>query len=147
MKRSILIIAILVLAVAAILLTKHLTTKPPDASATAAEGPPGKPLPGLALSASLRSGRPTMADFGAGTCQVCKELQPTIDAAAADYAGKANVVYVDTGLYPDIARQYDVRLIPTQIFFDADGSLVSRNVGKISPEEIARRFADLGVEQ
>ena len=119
---------------------------PPAAPSPPPTAQPTHPLSGADLAACLTSGRPSMADFGAGTCKVCKELQPTIDAAAERYRGKANIVYVDTGLYPGIASRYRVSLIPTQIFFDSDGSEVSRNVGKITPDEIDRRLADLGAE-
>jgi len=158
MKRSAIVIVIVLLAIVAVLVGKHFTAagKQPTATgehitATGTSPAPtdeaaGPLLPGPELFASLESGRPTMADFGAGTCKVCKELQPVIDATAERYQGKANIVYVDTGLYSGIARQYRVSLIPTQIFFDTDGNEVSRNVGKITPEEIDRRLAEAGAE-
>jgi thioredoxin 1 len=145
MKRSAIVIVVVLLLIAAVLVGKHLCTGG-NAGASAGEAAQGL-LAGPDLAASLDSGRPTMADFGAGTCKVCKELQPVIEATAERYQGKANIVYVDTGLYSSIAHQYEVRTIPTQIFFDADGEQISRNVGKITPEEIDRRLAEAGVEQ
>jgi thioredoxin 1 len=144
MKRSILIIAIVVLAVGVLVVVKQLTRPPAETAANG--GTAAGLLPGSALAACLQNDLPTMADFGAGTCKVCKELQPVIDAAADRYKGKANIVYVDTGIFPTITKQYDVRLIPTQIFFDSRGNEVTRNVGKISPEEIDRQLAALGAE-
>ena len=165
MKRSAIVILVVLLAIVAVLVGKHFAATGKQATATgkhvtaAAEhvtatgtspapagGAAGPLLPGPDLFASLESGRPTMADFGAGTCKVCKELQPVIDATAERYQGKANIVYVDTGLFSGIARQYRVSLIPTQIFFDTEGNEVSRNVGKITPEEIDRRLAEAGAE-
>jgi thioredoxin 1 len=144
MKRSAIVILVVLLAIGAVLVGKHLTAARKTA-ASVGEAAPGL-LPGPELAPSLENGRATMVDFGAGACKVCKELQPVIDATAERYRGKANIVYVDTGLYAAIAKQYRVSLIPTQIFFDSEGNEVFRNVGKISPEEIDRRLAEAGAE-
>jgi thioredoxin 1 len=142
MKRSAIVILVVLLAIVAVLVGKHFTAT----SKSPADQAANPLLPGTELVPSLENGRATMVDFGAGTCKVCKELQPVIDATAERYQGKANIVYVDTGLYAGIAKQYEVSLIPTQIFFDTDGKQVSRNVGKITPEEIDRRLAEAGAE-
>ena len=144
MKRSTIVILVVLLAIGAVLVGKHFTaTGTSPAPADQAANPL---LPGPELAPSLENGRATMVDFGAGACTACKELQPVIDATAERYRGKANIVYVDTGLYAAIAKQYRVSLIPTQIFFDSEGNEVFRNVGKISPEEIDRRLAEAGAE-
>jgi len=114
-------------------------------SAPAASAPTSaNPLPGSALAGSLRSGKPTMADFGAGWCRACQEQEPILHQAVARYQGKANVVYVDTNQYPDLTRQYGIRVIPTQIFFDAQGNEVSRHMGGYPLADIDRDFAALG---
>ena len=108
---------------------------------------PVEPLPGSKLAECLRNGRPTMADFGAGWCRPCKQMDPVLAEAAAKYAGKADILYVDTDEYGSLARQYGIRLIPTQIFFDSEGKEVSRNTGVFPIDDIDRQFADLGVQQ
>ena len=104
------------------------------------------PRPGSDLGLCRRSGRPTLADFGAGTCEQCKKQAPVLERAARDYQGEANVVYVDVAVYPAIAQNFGVKAIPTQIFFDAKGDEVSRHLGYYPPEKIAAEFARLGVK-
>ena|GEM_PF-1998248 len=126
--------------------------EPAPEAAPAAETPqaspePVEPLPGSKLAECLQNGRPTMADFGAGWCRPCKQMEPALAQAAAKYAGKADILYVDVGQYGSLARQYGIRLIPTQIFFDSEGKEVSRNTGVFPIESIDRQFAELGVQQ
>ena len=121
----------------------------PAAPAPAHRGPkqPVEPLPGSKLKDALSSGQPTMADFGAGWCQPCKMMEPVLKEAARKYQGKANIVYVDTDKFPQIARSYKIRAIPTQIFFDAKGEKVSEHIGYWPIENVARALAAAGVSE
>lgn len=104
-----------------------------------------EPLPGSKLKDALSSGQPTMVDFGAGWCQPCRMMDPVLKEAARKYEGRANVVYVDTDKFPEIARDYGIRAIPTQIFFDSSGKQVNRHMGYWPIEELDKQFAALGV--
>jgi thioredoxin 1 len=106
---------------------------------------PVEPLPGSKLKQALSSGQPTMVDFGAGWCQPCKMMDPVLKEAARKYQGKANIVYVDTDEFPQMARDYKIRAIPTQIFFDSSGKEVNRHMGYWPLEELDRQLAALGV--
>ena len=104
-----------------------------------------KPLSGAKLAECLASGRPTLAEFGAGWCRLCKMMEPVIEQAAAKYKGKAHVVYVDVSDYGQVARQHGIRPIPTQIFFGSDGKEASRHIGYYPLTDIDRELAALGV--
>lgn len=106
---------------------------------------PIEPLPGPKLANALASGQPTMADFGAGWCQACKMMDPVLRQAAQKYEGRANIVYVDTDKFPQMARSYKIRAIPTQIFFDSSGKEVNRHMGYWPIEEVDKQLAALGV--
>jgi thioredoxin 1 len=108
---------------------------------------PVAPFPGSKLKEALASGRPTMVDFGAGWCQPCKMMEPVLKEAARKYQGKANIVYVDTDKLPQIARDYKIRAIPTQIFFDAKGEKVSEHIGYWPIDDVARALAAAGVSE
>jgi len=106
-----------------------------------------EPLSGSKLDEALKSGRPTMADFGAGWCKACKLMEPVLVEAATKYDGRANVVYVDTDKYPQLARSYRIASIPTQIFFDAKGEKVSQHIGYWPIEDVGRALAAAGVAE
>lgn len=67
-------------------------------------------------------GLPILIDFGADYCEPCRQLAPIIEELNSELQGKAIVRYVDTSVYPEIAQNYPVSVIPTQIFINADGT-------------------------
>ena len=46
----------------------------------------------------------------------------------------------------DIARDYKIMTIPTQIIFDGDGNEVARHLGFIPREDIISQFKKMGIE-
>lgn len=67
-------------------------------------------------------GMPVIIDFGAGYCQPCREFEPILESMHDEMSGKAIIKYVDTELYPDIASNFPVTVIPTQVFINPDGT-------------------------
>ena len=103
MRRSrVYLLAVVLVVIAGVVVAKQATKarqKPTNRSGSA-----GNVLPGSALPDSLKSGRPTLAEFGLGTCEVCKAMAPLLDQAAARYRGRANIVFVDLGAYQALGR-------------------------------------------
>ena len=76
-----------------------------------------------------RSGKPTLAKFGADTCIPCLVMAPIIKALAKKYEGKLTVLDVDTDKEPVLGIHYGAQSIPLLIFYDKDGKEVLRHVG------------------
>ncbi len=117
----------------------------PKPEAAEPEAEKGAELTGADLAKCLKSGKPTLADFGEGWCEQCKKMVPVLAAATKQYRGKANVVFVDTKAYPEHAQTYKIVRIPTQVFFDAKGKEVNRHIGYYPIEDIAKEMAKVGV--
>jgi thioredoxin 1 len=88
---------------------------------------------------------PTLVDLGKGTCIPCKKMKPILDELTVEYEGRAIVKVIDLRYEPGEAERYKVRLIPTQIFYDAEGNEVYRHEGFMDKQSIESKFAEMGV--
>lgn len=95
---------------------------------------------------ALASGRPTLVDFGAAFCVPCKRMKPILDSLKTEYAGRANVIFVDIKQERDMASRYRIMLMPTQVFYDAGGKEIKRHMGFMDKAEIIAEFKALGVK-
>lgn len=91
-------------------------------------------------------GLPVLVDLGAGKCVACKTMKPILEELATEMAGKLSVHVLDTGKYPALTDEYQIKLIPTQIFYDASGKELFRHEGFISREDILAKWAEFGVD-
>jgi thioredoxin 1 len=92
------------------------------------------------------SGLPRLVDLGADSCIPCKMMTPILDDLQKEYAGKMEVVFIDVWKKREEAGRYGIQLIPTQIFYGADGKELHRHQGFIGKEEILATWKRLGYE-
>lgn len=88
---------------------------------------------------------PRLVDVGADKCIPCKLMAPILKELKSEYAGRLTVEFIDAWKNPDAGKQYGVRLIPTQIFFDAEGKELFRHEGFFSKADILNKWKQLGV--
>jgi thioredoxin 1 len=98
------------------------------------------------IAQALGSGHPTVIDVGARTCIPCRKMAPILEALAATYRGKASVLFVDLHTDEATANALRIQMIPTQIFFDAQGREVGRHIGFMDEPAILAQLKTLGVE-
>ncbi len=85
----------------------------------------------------LRSDKPVLVDFWAEWCGPCRMIAPSVEAAAADYEGKAQVYKMNVDENMNVPQRYGIRGIPTLILFK-NGEEQERIVGAVSREAIAK---------
>jgi len=88
---------------------------------------------------------PRLVDLGSDKCAQCKMMAPILDDLREEYAGRFDVVFIDVRKTEGAAKRYGVDVIPTQIFFAADGEELYRHVGFYSSQEILAKWDELGV--
>lgn len=132
MKKSakVAIVGILLIAAIAILATKRDSSQLP--ADQRAEHLTGK-------------GLPVLIDVGAETCIPCKMMAPILSELKQELAGTISVHFLNLDEYPALASEYQIRVKPTQIFYDASGEELFRHEGFMAKEDILAKWTEFGV--
>lgn len=121
-----------------------VATEATGAAPASANGEKGAAEP-ASPPATVRGPLPKLIDLGAGKCIACKKMVPILEEAKKLYENRAEVVFIDVWENPSMGPQYGIRMIPTQIFFDAAGKEVFRHEGFFPMEDIQKQFESMGV--
>ena len=91
-------------------------------------------------------GKITLIDLGAATCIPCKMMVSVLDKVKKRFTGKAEVIVIDIRYNREQAQRFQLRAIPTQIFFDREGKEVYRHLGFLDENAIVEQFTKMGVK-
>lgn len=89
---------------------------------------------------------PKLVDVGADKCIPCIKMAPILDQLKEDFSGRLDVNFVDAWKNKQEAAKYGIRMIPTQIFYAADGTELYRHIGFFGREDILGKWQELGYE-
>jgi len=134
--KNIAIIGAVVVAAAAIVLLKQGKKAEPVGAAVKAE---------VEASAPQAKALPRLVDLGAGKCIPCKAMKPILDDLTANYAETFKTEFIDVWENEAAGKAYGVKMIPTQIFFGADGKELFRHEGFMAKEDSLGKWKEFGV--
>ena len=86
---------------------------------------------------------PRLLDLEGLGCVTCKPMPPLLRALQQELAAQVRIDVRDFA--PDYVDEYGLEVMPTQIFYDADGKEVYRHGGLMTRDEILTQFEKLGV--
>lgn len=140
--KILILIAVAAAVVAAVVLKQNKTPASSDTKAEANVSTTSQVAAGPAVTANL----PHLVDLGAGKCIPCKMMKPILDELKRDYASQFKTEFIDVWENPDEGKKYGVEMIPTQIFYDAEGKELFRHTGFFGKEDILGKWKELGVD-
>lgn len=82
-----------------------------------------------------------VVDFWATWCAPCRMIAPVIEQLAGDYAGQVKVAKLDVDTNQRTAAKFNVRSIPTILFFK-DGKLIDQVVGAVPRPTLEAKFKE-----
>jgi thioredoxin 1 len=93
------------------------------------------------------AGIPRLLDLGSVSCIPCKMMAPILEDLKKEFAGRLQVEFVDVvNVNPAAGKHFGIKLIPTQVFFDASGKEFFRHEGFISKGDILAKFKEKGID-
>ena len=87
---------------------------------------------------------PKLIDLGAHKCKACKAMTPILAQLKKEYKNQLEVVFIDVWKDSKKGAKYNIKLIPTQIFFDPKGKELFRHIGFFSKQDILKKWKELG---
>lgn len=107
-------------------------------------------ISGIKINAQSKEIKPkvTFIELGSVNCIPCKMMQPVMKAIEEKYPGKVKVVFYDvwTQEQKQYAQLYKIRVIPTQVFLNADGKEFHRHEGFYPEDEIHKLLKSKGLK-
>ncbi len=91
-------------------------------------------------------GTVTMIDLGKKTCTQCKMMAPILEKLKIKYQGKAEIVFINLLDDPEQQYRFELKALPTQIFFNREGKEIYRHTGFMSEKAIIEQLNKMGVE-
>ena len=90
----------------------------------------------------------TFLEFGSTSCMACLKMQPLLKSVEKKYGNQIKVIFYDVwkAEQKQYAKQYGIRLIPTQVFLNSEGKEIYRHEGYIPEEEVDRLLKENGLK-
>ena len=98
------------------------------------------PADSASFDAEIKASVPVLVDFWAPWCGPCKWVEPVVEEAAREYAGRLKVVKLNVDEAPGVSARYEVQGIPALVVI-RDGQEVDRLVGAVSKQQLEERLA------
>ena len=98
---------------------------------------------------AFQNNKPTLLEFYAEWCEVCKEMAPAVSDLKEEYEKEINFVFlnVDNQRWDNYIRKFNVNGIPQVNLFDKEVNQISTFIGKQDEKQIRESINNLKKEK
>ena len=96
------------------------------------------------LDRARLSGKPTMVQFSSSGCSPCEMMKPIVKKLQKKFADTINVISIPVSKNQMLAKRFNVRAVPVQVFFDKNGKTVHHHMGFMAEADIINQFKKMG---
>lgn len=120
--------------------TTHAQDKSAYDEITSKSVPPPSEIP------AGKQDQPVLVNVGIETCPPCRVMADSLLELQEYYREDFTTYYYDMHKHVEAGEIYDVRIVPTQIFYDHTGRELYRHQGYLSGMHILEKWQELGYE-
>lgn len=93
--------------------------------------------------ANFKAGR--LLEVGSNSCASCQAMNKVLESLKTNHPERVVVEKIDIFKQKEAMTKLDVRVIPTQIFYDKNQNEIFRHEGFISEKDILAKLDELGI--
>lgn len=90
--------------------------------------------------------KPTLVELMSPGCPACAEMAKVLARFQEKHGDMIDIQRVNVREYPDVARLYQVRYVPTLVFLDEKGTMLEKRVGYMPLEALEKEWRDRGYD-
>ena len=87
---------------------------------------------------------PLMIEFGSVSCHSCQVMGNILYKIKQKYP-QSNIYFIDIYEDKDVAKEFGIRMIPTQKYLDKNGNVVDTHMGVIKQQDLEEKLKFLGI--
>jgi thioredoxin-related protein len=90
---------------------------------------------------------PMLLEFSLDICIPCRKMKPILEEVTKEYQNKFLIKILEIEDYQALTRQFDIRVVPTQIFLDSQGKVFQRHEGFLDKDQVVGVLNRMGMKR
>lgn len=90
--------------------------------------------------------KPKLVELMSPGCPACAEMSKVLDQFSTAHSNTIETQIVNVREFPDVARLYQVRYVPTLVFLDETGKMLDKQVGYMPLDALEKYWTNLGYD-
>jgi len=88
----------------------------------------------------------TFLELGSTTCVPCQQMEKVLESVREKYGNQIEVIFHDIKKEKELVAEYQIKMIPTQVFLDREGKEIHRHIGFYPEAQIDEFLKEQGLE-